>query len=121
MMEAAESLPVEEKRFVGGYVPKQLVGHLALYSAHTNISRASLIESFLIRTLEKAPPPEILCKSLAERAITKWKKDKVSGVSVRWETFLRRTGSSLGRKKIPESYVKYILALIHKMKPGGSI
>jgi hypothetical protein len=118
MVEVAESLPVEEKKFVGGYIPKRLLGHLALYADYNRVSRAVLIESFLIRTLEKAPSTDVLCKGIAERAVDKWKRDRAGGIRTKWPTFLRKTQTALKRKKIPEAYINVILSLIARMRPA---
>ena len=115
-MERVEDLPSKEKQFVGGYVAKRRLGHLALYVANSEGTRSSLIETLLTKTLDKAPSVEELCLKLAEKIFDAWKKDTHGGIAVKWETFIRRTTTSLQRKKIPDPYIRNILEKVHRMK-----
>ena len=117
----------EDGKFVGGYVPRQLVDDIGLYAMYHNTSRSYILQRSLEDFLKKAPASTTMINELAKRAYNEWqrryKKNRfVDGwlsreeVAQRFEEFKDEAVQRLRKRKVSEDYIVKIIEKIGVLK-----
>jgi hypothetical protein len=94
------------KKFLGGYLPYPLVGHLALFTIYNGTSRAKLIEESLVKALSEAPSVPELVAHLAHRSYAQWQS--MPG-RMTWARFIELRRRAFARRKVPSAHIDQII------------
>ena len=104
---------VMKEVLVGGFIPRSAHDQLSLFAVYKGVSKAKMVQDFLLESVKKAPSEKEMEEALAKRGMEDWEQasDK-TGKKLTWNVYLKEVRRSLSKKITPE----HIDSIIEKME-----